>query len=34
MADTLVSTWVAARAWTSGDGPKAIFLDAAMWMHD
>lgn len=26
--------WVgAARSWTSGDGPKAIFLDALAWMH-
>ena len=24
---------MAARAWTSGDGPKAIFLDAVTWMH-
>jgi len=26
--------WVAARAWTSGDGPKAIFLDAITWMRE
>ena len=23
-----LAAWVAARSWTSGDGPKAIFLDA------
>jgi TnpA family transposase len=26
--------WVAARSWTSGDGPKAIFLDALTWMRE
>ena len=26
--------WVAARSWTSGDGPRAIFLDALSWMHE
>ncbi len=26
--------WVAARSWTSGDGPKAIFLDAIVWMRE
>ena len=26
--------WVAARAWTSGDGPKAIFLDAVAWLRE
>jgi hypothetical protein len=25
---------VAARAWASGDGPKAIFLDALAWLRD
>jgi hypothetical protein len=25
---------VAARAWTSGDGPKAIFLDAMAWLRE
>jgi hypothetical protein len=25
---------VAARAWTSGDGPKAIFLDAMTWLRE
>ena len=27
-AEAELVEWVAARAWTSGDGPKAIFLDA------
>src|ERR1700688_614011 len=26
--------WVAARSWTSGDGPKAIFGDAAGWLRE
>ena len=26
--------WVAARSWTSGDGPKAIFLDAVRWLRE
>ncbi|MEV0405330.1 Tn3 family transposase [Actinoallomurus sp. NPDC050550] len=25
--------WVAARSWTSGDGPKAIFFDAVAWLR-
>jgi len=25
---------VAAQAWTSGDGPKAIFLDAMTWVRE
>jgi hypothetical protein len=25
--------WVAARAWTSGDGPKGIFSDAVEWLR-
>ena len=29
-----LAAWVAARSWTSGDGPKAIFLDAITWMHE
>jgi len=29
-----LATWVAARSWTSGDGPKAIFLDAIAWMRE
>jgi len=28
-AEAELAEWVAARAWTSGDGPKAIFLDVA-----
>jgi hypothetical protein len=26
--------WVAARSWTSGDGPKAISRDAARWLRE
>src|SRR5487761_1355256 len=26
--------WVAARSWTSGDGPKAIFTDAVRWLRE
>jgi hypothetical protein len=26
--------WVAARSWTSGDGPKAIFIDAVGWLRE
>jgi Domain of unknown function (DUF4158) len=26
--------WVAARSWTSGDGPKAIFADAVAWLRE
>ena len=29
-----LATWVAARSWTSGDGPKVIFLDAIAWMRE
>ena len=29
-----LAAWVAARSWTSGDGPKAIFLDAIAWMRE
>ena len=29
-----LATWVAARSWTSGDWPKAIFLDAIAWMRE
>jgi hypothetical protein len=25
--------WAAARSWTSGDGPKAIFLDGMAWLR-
>jgi Domain of unknown function (DUF4158) len=31
--DELVG-WVTARSWTSGDGPKAIFVDAIEWMRE
>jgi TnpA family transposase len=26
--------WIAARAWTSGDGPKAIFHDGVSWLRE
>lgn len=26
--------WVAARSWTSGDGPKAMFLDGMVWLRE
>ncbi|GAA3845100.1 hypothetical protein GCM10022226_80300 [Sphaerisporangium flaviroseum] len=26
--------WVEARSWTTGDGPKAIFLDAVRWLRE
>jgi len=29
-----LTDWVTARAWTSGDGPKAIFLDGMAWLRD
>jgi hypothetical protein len=25
--------WVAARSWTSGDGPKAIVIDGVAWLR-
>jgi len=28
------TAWVHARAWTTGDGPKAIFTDAVAWLLD
>jgi hypothetical protein len=28
------SAWVAARWWTSGDGPKAIFTDGVGWLRE
>jgi hypothetical protein len=31
--DELVG-WVAARLWTSGDRPKAIFVDATEWIRE
>ena len=33
-AEAELTEWVAARAWTSGDGPKAIFLDALAWLRE
>ena len=33
-AEAELTEWVAARAWTSGDGPKAIFLDAMTWLRE
>jgi hypothetical protein len=29
-----LTAWVDARAWTTGDGPKAIFNDAVVWLLD
>lgn len=31
-ADQELIRWVDARAWTTGDGPKAIFTDAVGWL--
>jgi Domain of unknown function (DUF4158) len=28
------AAWVAARSWTSGDGPKAIFTDRVGWLRE
>lgn len=28
------TAWVAARSWTSGDGPKAIFADGVGWLRE
>ncbi|MFV2197854.1 Tn3 family transposase [Nocardiopsis sp. LOL_012] len=28
------AAWVAARSWTSGDGPKAIFTDGVGWLRE
>jgi hypothetical protein len=33
-AEADLAGWVAARSWTSGDGPKAIFLDAVAWLRE
>ena len=33
-AEAELAEWVGARAWTSGDGPKAIFLDAVTWLRE
>jgi TnpA family transposase len=32
-AEAELRAWVAARSWTSGDGPKAIFIDAVRWLR-
>ncbi|GAA3618266.1 hypothetical protein GCM10022419_124770 [Nonomuraea rosea] len=32
--ETELRAWVAARSWTTGDGPKAIFTDAVGWLRD
>lgn len=32
-AEAELSAWIDARAWTTGDGPKAIFLDAVAWLR-
>ena len=32
--ETELRAWVAARSWTSGDGPKAIFFDAVAWLRE
>ncbi|TMR30345.1 Tn3 family transposase [Actinomadura geliboluensis] len=33
-AEAELREWVAARSWTSGDGPKAIFTDAVGWLRE
>jgi hypothetical protein len=33
-AEDELREWVAARSWTSGDGPKAIFGDAVRWLRE
>ncbi len=33
-AEPELTAWVDARAWTTGDGPKAIFTDAVAWLLD
>ena len=33
-ADEDLERWVDARAWTTGDGPRAIFDDAAGWLFE
>jgi hypothetical protein len=33
-AEAELRAWVAARSWTSGDGPKAIFFDAVAWLRE
>jgi len=31
-AEQELTAWVNAKAWTTGDGPKAIFNDAVAWL--
>ena len=33
-AEAEFAGWAAARSWTSGDGPKAIFLDGMAWLRE
>jgi hypothetical protein len=33
-AEGELTAWVDARAWTTGDGPKAIFTDAVGWLRE
>ena len=33
-AEAELRSWVAARSWTTGDGPKAIFTDAVRWLRE
>ena len=33
-AEEQLREWVAARSWTSGDGPKAVFRDAVRWLRE
>ncbi|CNF14031.1 Transposase and inactivated derivatives%2C TnpA family [Mycobacterium tuberculosis] len=33
-AEAELREWVAARSWTSGDGPKALFTDAVGWLRE
>jgi TnpA family transposase len=33
-AEDELRAWMAARSWTSGDGPKAIFNDAVRWLRE
>lgn len=32
-AEAELADWIDARAWTTGDGPKAIFMDAVAWLR-
>ncbi len=32
--DAEFRAWVAARSWTSGDGPKANFADGVEWLRE